>query len=201
MTQNSVELSKLAWMKKKHRRPSGRSKKPQRTIAEVDEYNNRQDMRCIETRRRFNQSDNDTGMPGGTGSTLAKVELAQRTLPRIELAAFMAKEHGTQREQNQLVVEMEIILARAAKRESWQFNGGDEKLRLLASLVVDEWCNPAKFWRTREVGGVLTDSMVVGSFTLIMKCDRKTWHVKWKQYFFRYQGFPEDWYQRGKALM
>ena len=132
---------------------------------------------------------------------LALVEIAVKHLPSLELAAFMAKEHMNQDESNMLVDEMEAIIARAAKIENWIYYQSKSKnqLRMLASIVVEEWLRPAKFWRMRD--GELTDSPIVGTFASIMGCDRKTWHVTWKQHFNTYRRYPQQWYDRGSAIM
>jgi len=174
-----------------------------RNPADVDEYNNRQAMRCKETRRRFNPNDGDTVGPGGLriATDLALVEIAIKHLPSLELAAYMAKEHMNQDEPNMLVDEMEAIISRAAKIENWIYyeNKAKNQPRMLASIVVEEWLSPAKFWRMRD--GELTDSPVIGSFASIMGCDRKTWHTTWKQHFHTFRGYPQRWYDRGSAIM
>ena len=165
--------------------------------ADVVEYNSRQVMKCIETRRRWNATD-AKAEPGGIrhATTLARVEVATQKLPRLELIAYMAMEHGTQREQNMLVDKMEEIIGRAAVTESWvYYDSSGDNIRLLASIVVEEWLHPAKFWRESKNEHDPEPKPIIGSFASVMKCDRKTWHVRWKQYFNRFQGHPDRWYK------
>ena len=173
----------------KLRRPRKNAKNPgPLSVADVDEYNNRQLLRCVETRQR-----KTSGGGISAATEVALIEVAKVRLPSNELAAYMAKHHGTQREINLLVDKLEVIITRAAKVEQWPHQDSD-KMRLLASIVVEAWLHPAKFWRD-------SGSPYVSSFARIMKCDRKTWRSRWHLHFIAYSLIPEGWCIKGERLL
>ncbi len=186
----------------KRRRPSGREKNPEFSPADVDEYNQRQLMRCVETRNRW-QGDTDSEGPPGmrSATTVNKVEVAQRVLPPIELAAYMAKEHGTQEHTNQLVDEMERMIRRVASLQKWRVYhkaGQVDPIRLLASVVIEEWLSPAKYWVLREIDGKSIPKPKISVFSDAMGLKRDNWHSTWKVRFHDFQGYPQPWYDLGK---
>lgn len=189
----------------KRRRPSGREKKPKFTVADVDEYNQRQLMRCVETRQRWSDKDkNIIGPPGMRhATTVQRVEVAHRVLPAIELAAYMAKDHGTQEHQNRLVDEVEQAILKQSKKEHWRYHkkvDQEDPIRLLASIVVEEWLSPVKYWRLRkDENDEDIVRPIISSFARSMKCKRETWRVRWHDRFLAFQGYPTDWYDIGKA--
>jgi len=189
----------------KLRRPSGREKNPKHSVADVDEYNNRQHMRCVGTRPHWKDGSEQPGPRGLHQATrTAAVESVVRAKPSIEAAAVLARDHLSQEAANQLAEEVEKIIRERAEREVWLYNEtGNDCLRLLASIVVEEWLHPAKFWRKEfvkdeDTGEYDTQAPYISSFARVMKCDRRTWHRSWKKYFMRCRGIPEQWYQHGK---
>lgn len=188
----------------KRRRPSGREKNPEFSVSDVDEYNNRQLMRCVATRNAYQDVDSDRVGPPGMkyATTVQRVEAAQRELLPVELAAWMAREHGTQEHQNLLVDRVEEDVRRVAGREHWRYHtraGQPDPVRLLASIVVEEWLNPAKYWKLKKsVNGDMCIRPVTSAFARVMRCKRDTWYSNWQSRFMEFQGYPQTWYEIGK---
>ena len=198
--QNAPNLPKL-------RMPSGSAKNPQHTCADVDEYNSRQTMRCVETRNRW-QGDSDLDGPPGmrAATTVQRVEAAQQVLLPLPRAAYMAKQEGTQEHQNRLVDEVEQAILVTARQEHWRYNkkaGQVDPVRLLASIVVEEWLNPAKYWKLCKAANAGSSAVrpLTSAFARSMSCNRQTWYTTWEGRFKAFQGYPQPWYEIGAGQM
>lgn len=169
---------------------------PNHYSAEIDEYNNRQHMRCVETRNQIQETGG-----GAPSAALATANIAEHVdLLPCEWHAYSLYEQRTSQARKPL---FDLLYEEVEKRsihQSWNYRDDEEDppLERLTNILLDEWLHTAGFFKLDKLDELGNPRPVISAFAGCMDVDRKTWRVQWHKRFMDLRPILREWHRFGR---
>ena len=168
---------------------------PNHYSAEIDEYNNRQHMRCVETPNKVQGAG---GAPGGPIAAEVGVSVLQ-AMPANERHAYQLFHNRNHKARQPLFDALYDIVKETAEKEKWVYRESESHspLELLTNLLLNEFLHPAGYWKSHKLDDQGNPRPSVSVFAHAMHVERSTWRHPWFKRFMALRPILRDWRRHG----